>query len=64
MTSSLSLHDYLQSLLDAILCMVHLLLGMIVPSIFFASFIWISLIKLLLFSVFNMRLIVSICQAR
>lgn len=55
---------FAQSLLDANLCMVHLLLSFAFPSIFFASFIWIAIIKLMLFSVFQMRLIVNIYQAR
>lgn len=55
---------FAQSLLDANLCMVHLLLCFAFPTLFFGSFIWIAVIKLLLFSVFQMRLIINIYQAR
>jgi hypothetical protein len=55
---------FAQSLLDANLCMVHLLLSFAFPTIFFAAFIWIAVLKLLLFSVFQMRMIISIYQAR
>lgn len=55
---------FAQSLLDANLCLMHLLLSFAFPSVFFASFIWISILKLLQFSVFHMRLIINIYQAR
>jgi antibiotic biosynthesis monooxygenase (ABM) superfamily enzyme len=55
---------FAQSLLDANLCMVHLLLCFAFPNIFFGSFIWIAALELLLFSVFQMRMIINIYQAR
>lgn len=55
---------FAQSLLDANLCLMHLLLSFAFPTVFFASFIWIAVLKLLLFSVFQMRLIINIYQAR
>lgn len=55
---------FAQSLLDANLCMAHLLLSFAFPTLFFASFIWIAVLKLLLFSVFQMRLLINIYQAR
>lgn len=53
-----------QSVLDAVICMGHLLLGTGVSDLFFGSFIWVSVLKLLLFSVFQMRLVISAYQAR
>ncbi|KAJ1437239.1 hypothetical protein B484DRAFT_445264 [Ochromonadaceae sp. CCMP2298] len=55
---------FAQSLLDALLCMGHLTLSFALPSVFFASFIWICLLQLLLFSVFQMRLVVNAYQSR
>ncbi len=55
---------YAQSLLDANLCMAHLLLSFAFPAIFFASFIWICVLKMLLFSVLLMRFITNTYQAR
>jgi hypothetical protein len=52
-----------QSMLDAVICMGHLLLGAALPDIFFTSFIWIAVIKLLLFSVFQMKIAINIYQA-
>lgn len=52
------------SLLDSVICVSHLLLGASLPRVFFASFIWISLIKLILFAVFQMRIIINILRAR
>ena len=54
---------FAQSLLDALICMTHLLLGAAFPDLFFTEFIWISILKLLLFSVFQMRLVINIYQA-
>ena len=53
-----------QSLLDANLCMAHMLLSFAFPSVFFASFIWICVLKMLLFSVLQMRIIINTYQAR
>lgn len=53
-----------QSVLDAVICMGHLLLGAGLSDLFFTSFIWISVLKLLLFSVFQMRLVINAYQAR
>lgn len=53
-----------QSVLDAVICMGHLLLGTGVSDLFFGSFIWVSVLKLLLFSVFQMRLVINAYQAR
>uniref|UniRef100_A0A7S3MCP2 RING-type E3 ubiquitin transferase n=1 Tax=Spumella elongata TaxID=89044 RepID=A0A7S3MCP2_9STRA len=53
-----------QSLLDANLCMAHLLLSFAFPAVFFASFIWICVLKMLLFSVLLMRFITNTYQAR
>lgn len=53
-----------QSLLDAVICMGHLLLGAGISNLFFANFLWISVLKLLLFSVFQMRLVINAYQAR
>lgn len=53
-----------QSVLDAVICMGHLMLGAGISDLFFTSFIWISILKLLLFSVFQMRLVIHAYQAR
>lgn len=39
-------------------------MSIILPSIFFGSFIWIGIIKLLLFSVFEMKMAINIYHAR
>jgi len=52
------------SLLDAALCIVHFLMCTILPKIFFAYFMWIAVLKLLMFCVFEMRTVVMIYQAR
>ena len=61
-TSLLTL--FAHALLDAVICMGHLLVGAALPQVFFSSFIWIGILKLLLFSVFQMRLIINVYQAR
>ena len=53
-----------QSILDALICVSHLLLSASVPGLFVRDFMWIAILKLFLFCVFEMRLIVSIYQAR
>lgn len=53
----------LQALLDAVICMAHLMLSGALPTIFFSSFIWICIVKLLLFSVFQMKLVLSAYMA-
>jgi len=53
-----------QSLLDAMICVAHLLLCAAVPSVFFQHLMWIAILKLLMFCVFEMRMVVSIYQAR
>lgn len=64
-TSKISiLSIFAQSLLDALLCLSHLLVGAAVPQVFFSAFVWVAIMKLLLFSVFQMRLIMNIYQAR
>ena len=53
-----------QSLLDFLLCMVHLLLGAIYPAMFFWPFILIAVLKLLLFSMFQRRMVSAVYKAR
>ena len=52
------------ALLDAALCVGHLLLCAAVPKIFFGLLIWISILKLFIFCIFEMRTIITIYQAR
>lgn len=54
----------LQSLLSAVVCMLHLMAGMALPQIFLADFGWIALLQLLVFGLFLMRLLVLVCHAR
>ncbi len=54
----------LQAILDAVICLIHLLFATAMPQIFFSSFIWVSIIKLLTFSVFLMKMIINIYQSR
>jgi hypothetical protein len=51
-------------MLDAIICMGHLLLATGIPQMFFTTFIWISFMKLSLFSIFQMRMVILVYQAR
>jgi hypothetical protein len=53
-----------QAVLDAIICVAHLLICAAVPSVFFFHFIWISISSLVLFSVFEMKIAINILQAR
>ena len=46
------------------LCMVHLLLGAIYPAMFFSPFILIAVLKLLLFSMFQGRMVSVVYKAR
>ena len=52
------------SVLDALISVGHLILSASVPGMFLQNFMWISVLKLLFFCVFEMRTIVSIYQAR
>ena len=52
------------ALVDALICVSHLLLSASIPGLFFQHFMWIAVLKLFLFCVFEMRTIVSIYQAR
>ena len=52
------------SVLDALISVGHLMLSASVPGMFLQNFMWISILKLLFFCVFEMRTIVSIYQAR
>ena len=42
--------------------MAHLVLSAALPSTFFGNFMWVAILKLLLFGVFEMRTVVSIYQ--
>lgn len=53
-----------QSLIDALICIGHLLLCAAIPGIFFQHFMWIAILKLMIFCVFEMRAVVSIYHAR
>jgi hypothetical protein len=53
-----------QAMLDACLCIAHLILSAALPNTFFGHFMWIAILKLLLFGVFEMRTVVTIYQAR
>jgi len=51
-------------MLDAIVCMGHLLLATAIPQMFFTTFIWIAFLKLFLFSLCHMRMVIAIYQSR
>jgi hypothetical protein len=53
-----------QAILDATLCVGHLLLCAGLPTVFFNHFLWIALLKLILFCILEMRIIISIYQSR
>lgn len=53
-----------QAVLDALICIGHILLCAAVPSVFFFHFIWVAIASLLLFSVFEMKTVFNILQAR
>lgn len=53
-----------QALLDAVLCVGHLLLSVAIPSVFFYYFMWISILKLVIYSVLEMRMMIGIYRAR
>ena len=53
-----------QAMLDAALCIAHLMLSAAMPNTFFGNFMWISILKLVLFGVFEMRTVVTVYQAR
>lgn len=53
-----------QALLDAMVCIGHLLLSAALPTVFFSHFMWIAVLKLLIFCVFEMRAVVAVYQAR
>lgn len=53
-----------QAILDATLCVGHLLLCAGLPSVFFNYFLWIALLKLILFCILEMRIVISIYQSR
>jgi hypothetical protein len=53
-----------QSLLDAALCIGHLLMSVAIPSIFFYYFMWIAILKIVIYSVLEMRMIIGIYRAR
>lgn len=53
-----------QALLDAVICMGHMMLSAALPDIFFAPFMWIAIVKLVLFSAFQMRMVVNAYKAR
>jgi hypothetical protein len=53
-----------QAILDALICVGHILMCAAVPTVFFFHFIWVSISSLLLFSVFEMKVVFNILQAR
>jgi hypothetical protein len=53
-----------QAMLDAALCIAHLILSAALPNTFFGHFMWIAILKLVLFGVFEMRTVVTVYQAR
>ncbi|CAM9098708.1 unnamed protein product [Ectocarpus fasciculatus] len=53
-----------QALLDAVLCVGHLLLSVAIPSVFFYYFMWIAILKLVIYSVLEMRMMIGIYRAR
>ena len=53
-----------QGILDAIVCIGHMLLCAAIPTVFFFHFIWVAILSLLLFSVFEMKTVINIFQAR
>ena len=53
-----------QALIDALICIGHLLLCAAIPGVFFQNLLWIALLKLIAFTVFEMRAVVSIYHAR
>lgn len=52
------------SLLDSIISVGHLMLSASVPGTFLHHFMWVSLLKLVFFCVFEMRMVVTVYQAR
>lgn len=55
---------FIQSLLNAVTCMLHLMAGMALPQIFLGDFGWVALLQLLIFGLFLMRLLILVCHAR
>lgn len=53
-----------QALIDALICIGHLLLCAAIPGIFFQHFMWIAALKLLIFCAFEMRMVVGVYHAR
>jgi len=53
-----------QALIDALICIGHLLLCAAIPGVFFQHLLWVALLKLVAFTVFEMRAVVSIYHAR
>lgn len=54
----------IQSMTDALLSLFHLVVGTAIPGVLFSSFVWIAFFKLFLFSVFEMKLVIAVYQAR
>lgn len=52
------------AVLDALISVGHLMLSASVPGIFLHHFMWISVLKLFFFCIFEMRMVVSVYQAR
>lgn len=52
------------AVLDALISVGHLMLSASVPGMFLHHFMWISVLKLFFFCVFEMRTVVSVYQAR
>ncbi len=53
-----------QACLDAGICIMHLLLSSVTPGSLFYLLILISTLKLVIFCIFEMRILISIYQAR
>jgi len=53
-----------QAVLDAGICISHLLASSAVAGVAFYHFIWLCLLKLLIFCILEMRLVISVYQAR
>lgn len=53
-----------QAVLDAGICITHILASSSITGVAFYHFMWISILKLLIFCILEMRLIISIYQGR
>jgi len=53
-----------QALIDALVCVGHLLLCAAIPGIFFQHFMWIAMLKLVIFCAFEMRAVMGIYHSR